>query len=235
MNPADTRRWINVGLTLVQRRRRWTDVKPTLVQRRVSAGKGDPVKLFSKFSKMGIAEIHSDQTPYDLYKRCSYTQPQQHKGEQLWQKTIQKIYNTSSCGVIQLCAMGKISEYHFIVRRRLGVADGGPTSNQQEEKIWANLFFTLSGISIPQKAFFYICTISAQRLWRWSNIVKKNLKCFVFAGTLFYHWTKCSRSSCEHFWEKQFQHLFSQNSNCWTITISHILPWYITLSSLNLP
>ena len=31
--PADTRRWINVGLTLDQRRRRWTNVKPTLIQR----------------------------------------------------------------------------------------------------------------------------------------------------------------------------------------------------------
>ena len=36
--PADTRRWINVGLTLVQRRGRWTNVKPTLIQRIVSAG-----------------------------------------------------------------------------------------------------------------------------------------------------------------------------------------------------
>ena len=36
--PADTRRWINVGLTLVQRSRRWTNVKTTLIQRRVSAG-----------------------------------------------------------------------------------------------------------------------------------------------------------------------------------------------------
>ena len=34
----DRRRWINVGLTLVQRRRRWTNVKPTLIQRLVSAG-----------------------------------------------------------------------------------------------------------------------------------------------------------------------------------------------------
>ena len=30
--PVDTRRWINVGLTLVQRRRRWTNVKPALIQ-----------------------------------------------------------------------------------------------------------------------------------------------------------------------------------------------------------
>ena len=37
-HPADTRRWINVGLTLVQRRGRWSDVKPTLIQRLVSAG-----------------------------------------------------------------------------------------------------------------------------------------------------------------------------------------------------
>ena len=36
--PADTRRWINVGLTLVQRRRRWTSVKPTLMQILESAG-----------------------------------------------------------------------------------------------------------------------------------------------------------------------------------------------------
>ena len=37
-NPADTRCWINAGLTLVQRRRRWTNVKPTLIQHLVSAG-----------------------------------------------------------------------------------------------------------------------------------------------------------------------------------------------------
>ena len=36
--PVDTRRWINVGLTLVQRRRRWTNVKSTLIQRLVPAG-----------------------------------------------------------------------------------------------------------------------------------------------------------------------------------------------------
>ena len=36
-NPADTKRWINVCLTLVQPRRRWTNVKPTLIQRLVSA------------------------------------------------------------------------------------------------------------------------------------------------------------------------------------------------------
>ena len=37
-HPVDTWRWINVGLTLVQRRRRWTNVKPTSIQRLVSAG-----------------------------------------------------------------------------------------------------------------------------------------------------------------------------------------------------
>ena len=37
--PADTRRWINVSLTLVQRRTRWTNVKPTLFQSLVSAGR----------------------------------------------------------------------------------------------------------------------------------------------------------------------------------------------------
>ena len=36
--PADTRRWINVVLTLVHRRRRWSSVKTTLIQRLVSAG-----------------------------------------------------------------------------------------------------------------------------------------------------------------------------------------------------
>ena len=36
--PADTRRYINAGLTLIQRRRRWTNVKPTLIQRLLSAG-----------------------------------------------------------------------------------------------------------------------------------------------------------------------------------------------------
>ena len=33
VDPDDTRRWINVGSTLVQRRRRWTNVKTTLIQR----------------------------------------------------------------------------------------------------------------------------------------------------------------------------------------------------------
>ena len=37
-SPADTRRSINVGLTLIQRRGRWTNIKPTLIQRLVSAG-----------------------------------------------------------------------------------------------------------------------------------------------------------------------------------------------------
>ena len=36
--PVDTRRWSNVGLTLVHRLRRWTNFKPTLIQRLVSAG-----------------------------------------------------------------------------------------------------------------------------------------------------------------------------------------------------
>ena len=36
--PADTIRWINVGLSLVQRRRQWTRVQPTLIQRLVSVG-----------------------------------------------------------------------------------------------------------------------------------------------------------------------------------------------------
>ena len=36
--PAETRRLINVGLTLVHRLRRWTNVNPTLIQRLVSAG-----------------------------------------------------------------------------------------------------------------------------------------------------------------------------------------------------
>ena len=44
--PANTRRWINVGLTLVHRLRRWTNVKPTLIQRRVSAGIAKPVVLY---------------------------------------------------------------------------------------------------------------------------------------------------------------------------------------------
>ena len=33
--PVDTRRWINVGLTLVHRLRRWINVKPTWIQRLV--------------------------------------------------------------------------------------------------------------------------------------------------------------------------------------------------------
>ena len=36
---ADTRRLINVGLKLGQRRGWWTNVKPTLIQRLVSAGR----------------------------------------------------------------------------------------------------------------------------------------------------------------------------------------------------
>ena len=44
----DTRRWINVGLTLVQRRRRWTNVKPTSIQRLVSAGMAIYVQPFFK-------------------------------------------------------------------------------------------------------------------------------------------------------------------------------------------
>ena len=40
--PADTRRGINVGLSLVHRRRRWTNVKSTLIQRLVSAGERPP-------------------------------------------------------------------------------------------------------------------------------------------------------------------------------------------------
>ena len=35
--PAGTRRWINVGLTLVNRLRRWTNVEPTLIPRIVPA------------------------------------------------------------------------------------------------------------------------------------------------------------------------------------------------------
>ena len=39
---ADTRRSINVGLKLGQRRRRWTNVKPTMIERLVSAGRPLP-------------------------------------------------------------------------------------------------------------------------------------------------------------------------------------------------
>ena len=38
-NPANTRRWPNVGLLLGQRRRRWPNSKPTLGQRLIFAGK----------------------------------------------------------------------------------------------------------------------------------------------------------------------------------------------------
>ena len=41
--PADTKRWINVGLASVQRRR-WTNVKPTLIQRIVSAER--PIHIY---------------------------------------------------------------------------------------------------------------------------------------------------------------------------------------------
>ena len=37
-NPANTRRWGNVGFMLGQRRRRWANIKPTLAQRLVFAG-----------------------------------------------------------------------------------------------------------------------------------------------------------------------------------------------------
>ena len=39
---ADTRRWINAGLTLVQRRRRWSSVKPPFIHRLVPAGHPPP-------------------------------------------------------------------------------------------------------------------------------------------------------------------------------------------------
>ena len=38
-HPAITRRWFNVGLMLVQRRRLWDNITPELVQRLVFAGK----------------------------------------------------------------------------------------------------------------------------------------------------------------------------------------------------
>ena len=38
LTPANMRRWPNVGLLLVQRRRRWANSKPTLGQRLIFAG-----------------------------------------------------------------------------------------------------------------------------------------------------------------------------------------------------
>ena len=44
-DPASTRRWIDVGLTLVQRLSRWTNVKETLIKRILSAGVGVYAKV----------------------------------------------------------------------------------------------------------------------------------------------------------------------------------------------
>ena len=44
-SPADTRRRINVDLTLVHRLRRWTNGKPTLIPRLVSAGRSPVMSL----------------------------------------------------------------------------------------------------------------------------------------------------------------------------------------------
>ena len=42
----------------------------------------------------------------------------------------------------------------------------------------------MSNLSVASTKHLYnICTTSAQRLWRWSNIVQMLYKCFVFAGT----------------------------------------------------
>ena len=53
-HPADTRRWINVGFTLIQRRRRWTNVKPTLTQRLVSAGHPTKRRYFTSHGRRGV-------------------------------------------------------------------------------------------------------------------------------------------------------------------------------------
>ena len=51
---ADTRRRINVGLTLVQRPRRWTKVKPTMIWRIVSAGRVQGVPIILRLCKDAI-------------------------------------------------------------------------------------------------------------------------------------------------------------------------------------
>ena len=54
---AGTRRWINVGLTLVHSRRRWTNVKPTLIQRLVSVGWLRTFKRMASITVDGICRF----------------------------------------------------------------------------------------------------------------------------------------------------------------------------------
>ena len=54
---ANTRRWIDVCLTLVQRRRRWTNVKPTSIQRLVSAGNSRKHKILNHVDLMLVHRL----------------------------------------------------------------------------------------------------------------------------------------------------------------------------------
>ena len=49
--PAESKRWINVDLALVQRRRRWTNDQPTLIQRLMSDGYLPVIQTFCKCCK----------------------------------------------------------------------------------------------------------------------------------------------------------------------------------------
>ena len=56
-NPANTRRWPNVGLMLGQRRRRWANVCPTFVQRLVFAGKWLTINMYYVSLVIGWSSI----------------------------------------------------------------------------------------------------------------------------------------------------------------------------------
>ena len=62
-NPANTRRWPNVGLILAHRLRRWPNINPTLGQRLVFAGKRSWVSTYAcARARRVYTDVHYSQT-----------------------------------------------------------------------------------------------------------------------------------------------------------------------------
>ena len=88
--PADTIHWINVGLTLVQRRRRWTSVNPTLIQRLVSAGYA-----------FCSAKAQTQQTRYETMTKMSI---------QCWASVVDDDPALNQHRVIVSCLLGRLQQ-----------------------------------------------------------------------------------------------------------------------------
>ena len=167
---------------LAQRLRRWPNIKTSLFQRVVFAGISPGYKQQPDKSQWNYTTFFIELVFCAIYLKrikIDWTLPCRRNS-----LSCIILYNAGAARHIRIKVVS-ISQHKTpgrADRLLLYMNTGKPLPSGDVDSTLALHLVTYIGLPSELKTFYSICTTSAQRLRRWSNIVQILEKCFVFTG-----------------------------------------------------